>query len=281
MARIPRIPATRSTRRTRSWILWVCSKRGNRKLECAGCGRKFQDAYDSNERLVRDLPWSVFRTTVHIEVHRVKCPGCRVKIEKVPLLPARRRSVISSSFARVCATSESWLIPSTKSAVAPIFNLGRFVFSAAWARRYESPPVPSAGARPASSPSRRSPHTKLVLSADLLKQLHCCSPVQRVPSASGVARIRAEEGRRQHHRFRRFQVATLGNTADRVAASMKRAGRPEALCRPANGSGAEPAYGAESRGPVDGNAGFLFSRPALKPAERPVTHPRLPDNSPP
>jgi transposase len=69
--------------------LWVRRKRGNRKLECSGCGRKFSDAYDSNERAVRDLPWSEFRTTVHIEVYRVKCPDCGVKVEKVPLLPSK------------------------------------------------------------------------------------------------------------------------------------------------------------------------------------------------
>ena len=69
--------------------LWVRRKRGNRKLECSGCGRKFDQAYDSRERAVRDLPWSLFRTTVHIEVYRVQCPECGVKIEKVPLLPSK------------------------------------------------------------------------------------------------------------------------------------------------------------------------------------------------
>jgi transposase len=67
----------------------VRRKRGNRKLECSGCGRKFDDAYDSNERAVRDLPWSTFTTTVHIEVYRVKCRDCGVKIERVPLLPSK------------------------------------------------------------------------------------------------------------------------------------------------------------------------------------------------
>ena len=69
--------------------LWTRRKRGNRKLECSGCGRKFSDVYDSNERAVRDLPWSAFKTTVHIEVYRVKCPDCGVKVEKVPLLPSQ------------------------------------------------------------------------------------------------------------------------------------------------------------------------------------------------
>jgi transposase len=69
--------------------LWVRRKRGNRKLECSGCGRKFVDAYDCRERAVRDLPWSEFRTAVHIEVYRVKCPECGVKVEKVPLLPSK------------------------------------------------------------------------------------------------------------------------------------------------------------------------------------------------
>jgi transposase len=69
--------------------LWVRRKSGNRRLECSGCGRTFIEAYDSNERAVRDLPWSEFRTTVHIEVYRVKCPVCGVKIERVPLLPSK------------------------------------------------------------------------------------------------------------------------------------------------------------------------------------------------
>jgi len=38
---------------------------------------------------VRDLPWSVFQATVHIEVYRVKCQDCGVKTEKVPLLPSK------------------------------------------------------------------------------------------------------------------------------------------------------------------------------------------------
>jgi transposase len=69
--------------------LWIRRKRGNRKIECSGCGRKFIDIYDISERAVRDLPWSGFRATVFVEIYRVKCPDCGVKREKVPLLPSK------------------------------------------------------------------------------------------------------------------------------------------------------------------------------------------------
>ena len=69
--------------------LWVRRKRGNRKLICSGCGRKLGDAYDSYEREVRYLPWSEYRTTVVIELYRVRCPDCGVRTEKVPQLPSK------------------------------------------------------------------------------------------------------------------------------------------------------------------------------------------------
>jgi transposase len=69
--------------------LWVRRKRGNQKLECSGCGRKLAEVYDSYEREVRDLPCFEFRTTVVIELYRVRCPDCGVKTEKVPQLPSK------------------------------------------------------------------------------------------------------------------------------------------------------------------------------------------------
>jgi transposase len=69
--------------------LWIRRKRGNRRLECCGCGRKFTQIYDTGERVIRDLPWSGFTATVFVEVYRVKCPDCGVKREKVPLLPGK------------------------------------------------------------------------------------------------------------------------------------------------------------------------------------------------
>jgi transposase len=74
---------------TKSLQLWIRRKRGNRKLECSGCGRKFTEIYDVNERAVRDLPWSSYTATVFVEIYRVKCPDCGVLREKVPLLPSK------------------------------------------------------------------------------------------------------------------------------------------------------------------------------------------------
>ena len=68
---------------------WVRRKRGNRKLVCSGCGRKLTEAYDTFEREVRDLPCFEFRTTVVVELYRVRCPDCGVKTEKVPQLPSK------------------------------------------------------------------------------------------------------------------------------------------------------------------------------------------------
>ena len=39
---------------------------------------------------MRDLPWGQFRTTVVIELYRVRCPICGLKIEKVEQLSSKR-----------------------------------------------------------------------------------------------------------------------------------------------------------------------------------------------
>jgi transposase len=74
---------------TKRLKLWVRRKRGNRKLICSGCGEKFEKYHDVTEREVRDLPWGEYRTTVVIEVYRVRCPHCGVRVEKVPQLPSK------------------------------------------------------------------------------------------------------------------------------------------------------------------------------------------------
>jgi transposase len=69
--------------------LWVRRKRGNRKLACSGCGRKLSQVHSLYEREVRDLPCFEYRTTVVIELYRVRCPDCGIKTEKVPQLPSK------------------------------------------------------------------------------------------------------------------------------------------------------------------------------------------------
>jgi transposase len=71
--------------------LWVRRKRGNRKLVCSGCGKRVHEIVETYEREVRDLPWSQYRATVVIELHRVRCPDCGIKAEKVEQLPSKAR----------------------------------------------------------------------------------------------------------------------------------------------------------------------------------------------
>ena len=69
--------------------LWVRRKPGTKKLICSGCGRHSGDLHDATEREVRDLPWSGYQATVVVELHRVRCPECGPKMEKVAQLPSK------------------------------------------------------------------------------------------------------------------------------------------------------------------------------------------------
>src|ERR1700746_2986244 len=91
--------------------LWVRRKRGNRKLICSGCGRKFSEAHDCNEREVRDLPWGEYRTTVIIEVYRVCCPNCGIRGARCSGSALFARGLVSCRFASVShlwAFVKSW-----------------------------------------------------------------------------------------------------------------------------------------------------------------------------
>jgi transposase len=69
--------------------LWVRRKSGNRGLVCSGCGRRVHGIAEIYEREVRDLPCFEYRTSVVIELYRLKCPECGLKTEKVPQLPSK------------------------------------------------------------------------------------------------------------------------------------------------------------------------------------------------
>jgi transposase len=69
--------------------LWVRRKRGNQVIACSGCGRRCHGIHEVVERAVRDLPWGVYRTTVFVELYRVKCPDCGPRMEKVEQVPGK------------------------------------------------------------------------------------------------------------------------------------------------------------------------------------------------
>jgi transposase len=69
--------------------LWVRRKRGNRKLVCSGCGRRVNEIHEVYEREVLDLPCFEYRTTVVIELCRLRCPDCGIKTERIEQLPSK------------------------------------------------------------------------------------------------------------------------------------------------------------------------------------------------
>ena len=69
--------------------LWVRRKPVHRGYECSGCGRRLHQVHDVRERSIRDLPWSTYAATVMVEVHRLRCPECGVRVEKMDQLPSK------------------------------------------------------------------------------------------------------------------------------------------------------------------------------------------------
>jgi transposase len=71
--------------------LWVRRKKSGLKLICSGCGRHVPSSriHEICEREVRDLPCFEYTTTVAVEMYRVKCPRCGIRVEKVAQLPSK------------------------------------------------------------------------------------------------------------------------------------------------------------------------------------------------
>lgn len=56
---------------------------------CSGCGQRVSVIHEVYEREVRDLACFEFRTTVVIELYRIRCPECGIKTERVEQLPSK------------------------------------------------------------------------------------------------------------------------------------------------------------------------------------------------
>lgn len=91
MAGVPSLPVYQQeiNEQAKTLKLWVRRKSGNRKLVCSGCGRRVVEFHEVYERQVRDLPCFQYRTTVVIELYRVRCPDCGIKTERIEQLPSK------------------------------------------------------------------------------------------------------------------------------------------------------------------------------------------------
>src|SRR6516162_3109223 len=89
MARLPRVPTRHRREEQDPGVCGSDVSEATENWNVPAAAASLRRPMTFNERAVRDLPWSSLTTTVHIDVYRVKCPDCSVKIEKVPLLPSK------------------------------------------------------------------------------------------------------------------------------------------------------------------------------------------------
>ena len=64
--------------------LWVRQAAAEPYYACGGCGISIRDVHSWTERRVRDLPWGTWQVWLVLEVHRVRCPRCGVRTERLP-----------------------------------------------------------------------------------------------------------------------------------------------------------------------------------------------------
>ena len=70
--------------------LWV-RQTGEPAYLCGGCGRAEREVHSWTERRVRDLPWGTWTVWLVVEVHRLRCPRCGVRTERIPWLAGKAR----------------------------------------------------------------------------------------------------------------------------------------------------------------------------------------------
>ena len=84
--------------------LWVRQNPKDPYHACGGCGIGSRHVHSWRERRVRDLPWGEWKVFLVVEVHRVHCPDCRVKAERIPFLEGKHpyTSRFAAAVARDC-----------------------------------------------------------------------------------------------------------------------------------------------------------------------------------
>jgi transposase len=56
---------------------------------CGGCGIAGRYVHSWRERRLRDLSWGTWRVWLRVEVHRVRCPRCGVRTERLPFVAGK------------------------------------------------------------------------------------------------------------------------------------------------------------------------------------------------
>jgi transposase len=85
--------------------LWIRQNGREPSYTCSGCGIERRSVHDEDERLsIRDLPWGTWTVYLVVEVHRVKCPQCGVKVECLGFVEGKRRHTVrlAKAVARDC-----------------------------------------------------------------------------------------------------------------------------------------------------------------------------------
>ena len=74
---------------TNTLTLWVRQATDEPYYVCGGCGISVRDVHSWTERRVRDLPWGTWPVWLVLEVHRVRCPRCGVRTERLPFVTGK------------------------------------------------------------------------------------------------------------------------------------------------------------------------------------------------
>ena len=86
---------------------------------CGGCGISVRDFHSWTERRVRDLPWGPWQVWLMLEVHRVRCPRCGVRTERLPFVTGKAHYTtrLEAVIARECEAApvsrvaRAWQLP--------------------------------------------------------------------------------------------------------------------------------------------------------------------------
>ena len=92
---------------TNTLTLWVRQATDEPYYVCGGCGISIREVHSWTERRVRDLPWGTWPVWLVIEVHRVRCPRCGVRTERLPFVTGKApyTTRVEAAIARDCESA--------------------------------------------------------------------------------------------------------------------------------------------------------------------------------